>query len=493
MHKNTAPIITRLLAALKPEVKPSIANSFRDELNFTLRLAVPLALGELGWMSTYIVDALMVGRLSQSALAISASSLGNTIFYALAFCVVGLLTSLETLTAQAYGRGDTNASLKMLAQSLWFVAVATPLVMVLTLAAIPLLKYCGTPPDIIAETNVYLRALVWSTAPLLLYWAFRRYLQSIDRVLLIMLSLITASIVNFIGDWAFLFGHLNLKPQGIAGSAWATCVVRAYTLTFLVVAVSRVSADAQSKWSWNLFRPDWQRLGLLFRLGWPAAIQSLADLGVSTFLSLLCARLGATLLAAHQVVLDLNAVVYMVPLGFSYATITRVGQASGRRNAKQIRRAAAVNLLVVICFIVVAAILFVSFPRFWASLYTNDVAAVSAAAPIFILCGLLQVGDAAGIVLTGALVGLGDTRTPFWIDVASSWLLGMPLAYWLAFHANLGLSGLWIGRLVAAMSGGLLLAIFWGFRVRNLRSHPVAFLQPASAPMLRAKAAEVSR
>ena len=99
------------------------------EVKRTAFLGFPLALGELGWMSTYIVDAMMVGRMPHSALAISASSLGNTIYYAIVFCAIRFLTGLETLAAQAYGRGTSEGkqeAMHLFAQSVWFVAVGTP-------------------------------------------------------------------------------------------------------------------------------------------------------------------------------------------------------------------------------------------------------------------------------------------------------------------------------------------------------------------------------
>jgi hypothetical protein len=86
--------------------QPREAQSLPREIEFTARLGAPLALGELGWMSTYIVDALMIGRLPHSALSISASSLGNTIFYAIVFCAIRLMTGIDTLVAQSYGAGN---------------------------------------------------------------------------------------------------------------------------------------------------------------------------------------------------------------------------------------------------------------------------------------------------------------------------------------------------------------------------------------------------
>ncbi len=428
----------------------------------------------MGWMSTYIVDALMIGRLPHSALSISASSLGNVIYYAIAFCVIQLMTGLQTLVAQQYGRGDRESGVKTLMQTMWIVVVGTPLVMLLTLGAVPLLPHFGTPPEIVAETSRYLHPLVWSTAPLLLYMALRKYLQSIEKVMLVMISLVTASVVNFAGDWAFLYGHLGLPAMGMAGSAWATCVVRVYMLGLLLVGVWR-SLRAQDRSVTfarllRMMRPDWIRLKMLLRIGWPTSLESLTDLGVSTYMTILCARLGATLLAAHQVVLDLDAFVFMVPAGLSYATVVRVGQGAGRGSLPQVRRAGNASLLLGMGFIFIAAGAFASFPHLWASLYTTDTAVVMAAAPIFLICGFQQLGDAAGAVLGYSLYGIGDTRTPFLVNTFWSWVLGMPLSYWLMFDSGMSLRGLWLGRAVAALGSAATLAIFWRVRLHALEA-----------------------
>ncbi|GAC1362628.1 MAG: MATE family efflux transporter [Acidobacteriaceae bacterium] len=442
------------------------AETLPDELRLTARLGWPLALGELGWMSTYLVDAVMVGRMPQSALSISASSLGNTIYYAIAFCAIALLTGVETLIAQSYGRGDREDCTRTLAQSIWFVIVGTPVVMAATLGCIPLLTRFGSSAEIVAETSRYLHALIWSTAPLLLYMALRRYLQSIDRVKLIMVSLLTANVVNLVGDWAFLYGHLGFRAMGIAGSGWATCVVRVYMVSLMIAGVWR-SARGGGWISLRMLRPELSRLGALGRIGWPAALESLADLGVSTYMSILCARLGATLLAAHQVVLDLDAFVYMVPLGLSYATVVRVGQSAGRGSLPQVRRSAKASLLIGMTFITLAGLAFAGFPHLWASVYTNDPAVIAAAAPIFLICGVLQIGDAANVILCSALVGLGDTRTPMLVNIGWYWALGMPLSYWLAFADGLTLRGLWLGRAFAAVGSGITMVLIWRQRLRR--------------------------
>lgn len=461
------------------------AGTLQGELKLTARLGAPLALGELGWMSTYIVDAIMIGRMPHAALSISASSLGNTVYYAIVFCAIGMLTGIETLVAQAFGHGDGDDCVLTLAQSLWIVLLAIPAVMLGTLACIPMLGRFGVSPEVVTETSRYLHALIWSTGPLLLYWALRRYLQSINRVILIAISLVTANLINLVGDWAFLYGHLGFRQMGIAGSGWATCVVRLYMAALLVLGMLISNRDRVQSYTVALIRPNLARLRLLVRIGWPAAVEELTDLGFSTYMSIICARLGTTLLAAHQVVLDLDAFVYMVPLGLSYATAARVGQSAGLGSLRAVRRSAKASMVLGMGFITVAALLFAGLPRVWAGIYTNDPAVIAAAVPVFLICGFAQLGDAANVIFCQALIGLGDTRTPLIANTAVYWVIGMPLSYWLAFDTGLALRGLWIGRAVAAVATGSVMALMWRTRLRQAEggreADQLTLLQPLHA------------
>lgn len=456
------------------------------EMRETLRLGGPLALGQLGWMSTYIVDALMIGRLPHSALSISASSLGNTIYYALVFCAIRFLTGLEPLVAQAFGRETQDGRrecVHLFAQSLWFVLLGTPLVMAGTLGCIPLLGRFGVAPELVTETSRYLHALVWSTAPLILYFALRNYLQSINRVLLVTVSLLTANLINWLGDYALLFGHFGLPAMGIAGSGWSTVLVRVYALFLLLFALVRSTRALGTSFSLEMLRPNLVRLRQLARIGWPDALENITDLGFSTYMSVVCARLGTTLLAAHQVVLDLDAFVYMVPMGLSYATVIRVGQSAGKGSLRAIQRSANASVLLGLGYICVASALFAGMPRFWAERYTTDPAVVTAAVPIFLICGFLQIGDAINVLFSSALSGLGDTRTPFFANTLLYWIVGMPTSYYLAFHTSLSLQGLWLGRAAAAVLSAIVVAVAWRVRLRQLaggytRSAPFTLLQP---------------
>ena len=460
----------------------TVTKGFRGEVGSCARLGMPLALGELGWMSTYIVDALMIGRLPHSAPSIAASSLGNTIYYAIVFFAIYLLNGLETFVAQAAGRGDRRECVRMLTQSFWIVLIGTPAVMVLTLGFGMLLPRFGVSQEISEQTQGYLRALVWSTAPLMLYMALRRFLQSVNRVLLITVSLITASGVNLLFDWVFLYGHWTVRAMGIAGSGWATVVVRFWMLLVLIPGVV-VACRRMEVWpNLRMLRPDGTRLRALLRIGWPSGLEFSLELGISTFMSVLCARLGTTLLAAHQVTLDVNAFVYMVPMGLAYAAMIRVGQAAGRNDLRGVQRSANATLLLALGYSAVAAAMFLIFARQLAGLYTNDVHVVTAATPLFWICSALILGDAAFVVHASALTGLGDTRTPLWVSLVCDWVLGMPAAYVLAFPLGYGAVGLWMGRAIASVTSGLLLTALWHHRMRSeeksASTHSISLLAP---------------
>ncbi len=463
-------------------VRATPSYSLTSEVRLTTRLGAPLALGELGWMSTYIVDAVMVGRMGHSAVAISASSLGNSLFYAIAFFGVGLLFGLDTLVSQAYGRGEAEDGLYSLVQSLFVVAVCSPIVMLLTSAAPHALGLIHVDPAIVTATIAYMNALRWSAPPLLLYMAVRHYLQAIDRTGWIMTSLLTANLVNWLFDWLLIYGHGPFHAYGIAGSGWATCVVRAYMVGLLLLALGLSLRRTPIQLRRGAWRPDRERLRSIFNIGWPVGLQQFGDLSLSSFSTVLTSTLGATLLAAHQVVLDLNAFSSMIPTGIQAAAAVRTGQGAGRGDGAQVRRAGYASVAITSACMVAASVSFIAVPRLWASIYTNDRAVMAATVPIFFICAFGRVFDGAQVVLQGALRGMGETRIPLIASFGCTWLLGVPLSALLVFRFHMQLAGVWMGSMLAILPLFAIMVTAWFRRVRRFRTnHPKPAKQLSAA------------
>src|SRR5215468_9143931 len=246
----------------------------RREFRPMLRLAAPLALTELGWISMGFVDTVMVGRLPNSATAIGAVSLGTTLFYTIGIFASGIMLGLDTLVAQAYGAGRIEECHRTLWNSLYLALVLSPAVMIAILACVPLLARFGLSPELVAETVPFLKALIWSTLPLTVYFALRRYLQSMNIVKPVVFALISANLVNLLGNWALVYGHLGSRAFGVAGSGWSTCISRAY----MVAVVYYDRKRSSGLWSASR-RLEFRRIRQLLRLGMPAALQLLLEIG----------------------------------------------------------------------------------------------------------------------------------------------------------------------------------------------------------------------
>ena len=273
-----------------------------------VRLAMPLVLAELGWMLMGIVDTMMVGRVS--AAAIGAVGLGTTVFYFVAITLGGVLLGLDTLVSQAFGAGDRDDCRRSLISGVWLALLLIVPAMLMVEGAIAILPSLGVDRTVIAAVEPYLRVLNWSTPPLFVYFAFRRYLQSCHIARPVMTTLITANLVNLAVNWILVFGNLGAPRLGAAGAAWATMLSRIYMMAALGVVVWRADRGL-TRISW---RPDWTRIRKLIALGLPAATQMGVEIAVFAAVTVLIGRLNAIALAGHQIAITTVSTTFMMPL-----------------------------------------------------------------------------------------------------------------------------------------------------------------------------------
>ena len=437
-----------------------------------LKLAAPLIIAELGWMGMGIVDTMMVGRVS--AEAIGAVSLGSVLFYAVAIFGSGLMLGLDTLVSQAYGAGRLMDCHRALLSAVYFSLPLAPLLMVVVWCWVPLLVRFGIHPAVLREAVPYLRAIMWSTFPLMLYFALRRYLQAMNRTAPIMFALITANLVNVAGNWILVYGHFGARAMGAEGSGWATCISRIYMVAVLVVCMFY---DAVANRTGLLHVPlalDSARIRALIKLGFPAAAQLSLEIGVFAAATALIATLDPLSLAAHQIAINTASFTFMVPLGISSAAAVRVGQALGRGDTIAAGRAGWTAMALGASFMAGAGVLLLTVPEFVARIFTTDRAVIRTAVALLAVAALFQLFDGIQIVATGALRGAGDTRTPMICHLLAYWFIGLPLGYVLCFTAGWRAVGLWTGLCVALILIGLVLLAAWTRKVHTMAAYYAA-------------------
>jgi multidrug resistance protein, MATE family len=438
-----------------------------SELRAMFAMAAPLVLTELGWMAMGIVDTMFVGRVS--AEAIGAVSLGTSVFYAIAIFASGLLLGLDTLVSQAFGAGDLEDCHHSLVSGIWLALFLIPGVMGAVWLFVPLMATFGINARVLRDTTPYIRALNWSAPPLLLFFCLRRYLQSTGIVRPVLVTLITANLVNAAGNWIFVYGNLGAPRLGAEGSGWSTCFSRVYMLAALVYIIWRRDHQA-FRVNW---RPDFRRIAQLLTLGLPAAGQIGLETSVFATVTIMIGRLSPDMLAGHQIALTVVSTTFMMPLGISSAAAVRVGHAIGRRDPDGASRSGWTALAFGAGVMSAAALALLSFPQAIARLFTPQSGIIAAAAPLLRVAAFFQLFDGLQITATGALRGAGDTRTPMLCHFAGYWILGLPLGAFLCFHESLGAVGLWIGLSVGLIVIGIILLWFWrrtacGFRRNSI-------------------------
>lgn len=454
------------------------------ELAETLRLAWPVIVAELGWMFMGVVDTLMVGRLAPEA--IGAVGLGGIIFFTVAVFGMGVLLGLDTFVSQAFGAGDLDECHRWLRAGVHLSFLLTPGVMLVTFGLLQALPFFGLHPAVRALTIPYVAVLIWSTLPLLLYASFRRYLQALGVVRPVMLTLLGANLVNGAFNWLLIFGRGGFPALGVAGSAWSTVIARvAMAVVLLVVIVRHERTHQLGLGSLSFLEVEWNRIGRLVTLGTPAALQITAEVGVFGAVAALAGRIDPVALAAHQVALNIASVTFMVPLGLASAGAVRVGHAVGRRDAAGAGRAGWSAIALGAGFMTAAALVFLVAPGWLVRLFTADAAVVATGVTLLRVAAAFQLFDGVQGVTTGALRGLGDTRTAMTANLVGHWLIGLPFAAYVAFRLGYGVVGLWAGLSLGLTLVAIVLVRVWrrhlAWLADRLAAAPGAAL-PVSAP-----------
>lgn len=445
-----------------------------SDFRLTLRLALPLIMAEVGWMSMGVVDTIMVGRMPDSAIAIGATGLGQSLYHVIVFLGAGLLLGMDTFVAQAYGRKDLQDAHKTLLNGIVLAVVLTPILMIAVSFWPMLMRRFGVSMQLIGPMQPFLSALNWGTLPLLGYFALRRYLQAVNVVLPIMFALVSANIVNAVGDWALIYGHMGFRAEGITGSGWSTCFARIYM--FLVLAITLVWVEykrkSESSHSSSTVKIDLARMWALLKLGAPAGGQILVEIGAFSGATAICGKLGAVPLSGHEIALNCAAFTFMVPYGVSSAAAVRVGQQLGRQDPEGARRAGWSAIKLGTAFMACSGLVFVSIPKVIARAFSPDPAVVRVGATLLLVAAAFQLFDGVQVVTTGALRGAGDTKTPMLANLVAYWFIGIPLGYFLCFRLGWGALGIWIGLCIGLMIIGSALLVTWQRRVFSVDGMP---------------------
>ncbi len=454
-------------AAQAPGDAGARRSAVRIDLTTLLTLSGPVVISRLGIMAMGLCDALVVGNFSAKQLGYHALAWAPT--SVVLTMAVGLMSGIQVMTARRIGEGRrdlTGAVLRRgLVYSFWIGLVST---VVLAIGGPPFMHVLGLPKDLADGASLPLVIFSLSLPGYGLSVAATFWLEGLSKPGPAAWAMWAANVVNLAIDLLLVPGTFGLPAMGAVGGAWATTGAR----TFLAAATLGYIALMPEARALGVFtKPEPDRAAAVEqrRIGYGAGVSNFFEVAAFASLNVIAGWIGALAVAAWTIVLNVIAIVFMVPLGLATGAAVLVGKAYGARDPAGVNRAGAVAFAVTATFGLVVTLVVWPSAGWIAARYTHDPQALTMATPALVLCCLFLVPDALQVVTAQSLRARGDVWAPTITHLASYILVMMPLAWWLAIPMKMGINGIvWAVILASFMSGGLLLGRFWMLSRRAL-------------------------
>lgn len=335
--------------------------SLRSEIREILRLAVPLASAQVAQSATGFVDTIMMGRLGAANLA--AGGLASLTFFALLASASGAVMGVSPLVAEAFGAGQRSRVEQITRQGFWLTLILTIPMMLIISHMGSLMQLAGQAPQTIELATRYLDIILWSFFPALGFVMLRGVVAGLSQAKPVMTIVVIGTVLNIIGNYILGFGKLGLPCLELVGLALSSAVSLWFMFLALVVYTLRHKVLKQYRFYRNLQYWQPRILWELVWVGLPIGVSSAFEAGLFTAVTYLMGALGTEVLAAHQIVLQTVLVIFMVPLGVSFAITARVGQLLGQQNYAGARQSGFLSIGLSSAFMVFMTILLLLFPQ----------------------------------------------------------------------------------------------------------------------------------
>ncbi len=431
--------------------------SLWPDLGATLRLALPLIASQIAGFSTNIVEVVLAGHMGPGVLG--AVAVGNNVWMIPLMAVVGTMMAVPPSIAQLDGAGRRGEVAAMFRQGL-FLAIALGLVAgVLVFAVSGLVgPIFGIDPALHGDIAAFLRAVACGGPALGISVACNGLANGVSRPRVPMIGSVLAVLLLIPVAWALMYGRLGLPALGAFGSGLANSIVLWCQALGMLAFVRFGPRFRDIGWQRGPVAPDFKVIAGLLRVGVPMSVSVLLEVGMFSTVGVMIGGLGAIAVASHQIVLNVAAVSFMVPLGLSVAITVRVGNAVGRGDPAGVRRAGLVGLGMALVTQFVASSLMLIFPATIIGFYSDDAAVIQGGLSLLVIAAIFQISDGIQVAASGALRGLKDTMVPMLVTAIAYWGVGVPVGWVLAFKAGLGAQGMWMGMVGGLSVAALLLA-----------------------------------
>jgi putative MATE family efflux protein len=387
------------------------------------QLSLPVLLSSLFQRLVGIADIFMTGGLGASAIA--ATGLGQLLLFTTMTIFWGLSTGTSVVIAHLFGAGRHDEARR---------AAATAVVACLMLTAIAAVagslwgaevaRLMGASAEVQTQAGPYIRLvfqwLVWTTGVNIL----SAIMHGHGQTRIPMQGILLVNILHILVAWPLIYGRWGLPALGVEGAAIAINISECAGFCYLLYQAFKHNYLA-------LLRPDRPLFAKIWQVGWPVALERVAQQSGQLFYSSFIIAYGTTAYAAHQIGLSIESLSFMPGAGMGIAAATLMGQSLG---AKKYLRAHVSHVQALKLALVVMggmALLFLLVPHYLMMIFTHDPEVIRQGAVFLRIVAFAQIPLAISFVYAGSLRGAGDTFYVFIVTLATMWGVRVLLA-WLA-------------------------------------------------------------
>lgn len=416
-----------------------MSTKFKYYAKELLNIALPIIMGNLGFILIGAGDVLIAGHHSTDTLA--AISIATAITNCIQTFGIGLIASVSPLLSNY--RGEKKSAKKYFFPTIRFSMVLGVIVMFAVLASIPLIDYLHFEAKLVPMIKEYMFVTAFATFGGYLHAALKEFLQAFEIVLFPNLVTVFSVFLNIALNVTLVFGLGPFPSLGVLGLAVASFIVRYFMGFALLIYCFRVM-------NFNDYK-DFEYYKSLIRIGIPISCAIMVEFIAFNSIAIIMGRVSGVFAAAQNLVCTLTTVSFMVPLAISNAIAVKVGFANGAGNIKDLKRYSFVGLVMSVGFMLCSAFIFATFPQFLVKLFTQDNNLIKISIPVLYILSVFQVFDGLQVALSGIFKGMKRTGVVLISNFVAYWLISLPLGYTLAFHFHLNLRGFWYGLASAAI------------------------------------------
>ena len=449
----------------------------RSEAKATIKLAIPIIIGELAQMSLHLVDTAMVGALGYRQLAAAALVINTmNIPFVLG---IGMTMSVSQMVSMAHGRKNPSAVSHYLFNGFFLCALTAVVISVALIMGRSLLGHMGQDPEVVRLAIPFMSLMGLSIIPMLLFMTFKQFADGLEFTRTAMVLSLLALPVNIFLNWLLIFGNWGFPRLELVGAGWSTFITRSLSFFVLLVVVLRHR-------TFRPFIPVWKKGGRpgdyidpvqwrlkkrtlreLMAIGIPSALQVGMEAGAFAVTGIIIGTISAVAQAAHQIALSCASLTFMVSMGLAQAGSIRVSNAFGQRNWQRIARIGKSTLITACFYGLLCGLLFAVFRKDLPYLFNKNAEVLSMAATLLIFAALFQISDSTQAIGAGLLRGIKDVRTPTILIGIAYWVIGLPVGLLLAFPFSLGASGMWTGLILGLSFASVFLVRRFFKRMEN--------------------------